>query len=258
VKIKLLAHTRLADDFFAELPDELIECGLNDSAALSLIAIRTCYSPNAPSEILQLEAEKYFGAAATDGEGGSEADRLFRMITRSGHTSTLEHISYTFAIEGVSRSLLAQLTRHRQFSFSVQSQRYVRFGSGDKSGGMGVVVPHTIQDATNTGFIEDHGTMVETNADELFDYAVRTSQAVYDALRKLGIPAEDARFILPNAATCNLVMSCNLRALLEFYGKRKKGKGAQWEIAEFAEQIRSQVVKVDPWVNAYFNQQSQP
>lgn len=103
---------------------------------IALTAIRTCYSPNKPSEIMELEGEKYLGMKATDNKGGSDADRLIRHIVRSGHTSTLEHITFTFAVEGVSRALLAQLTRHRVgFSYSVQSQRYVRFGSQDRSGG---------------------------------------------------------------------------------------------------------------------------
>lgn len=131
MKLTCIAHTAFSNEFL-----DLLETDSKylDTQGVALTAIRTCYSHLQPSEILNTEADKYFGRASTDDEGGTEADRLFRHITRSGHTSTLEHITFTFAVEGVSRALLAQLTRHRiGFSFSVQSQRYVRFGSGDKS-----------------------------------------------------------------------------------------------------------------------------
>lgn len=69
-----------------------------------------------------------------------------------------------------------------------------------------------------------------------------------------GVPAEDARFILPNAAATNLVMTGNLRAILDFYSKRKKGRGAQWEITDLAEQIRAEVVEADPWTEQFFEE----
>ncbi|MCA1184806.1 FAD-dependent thymidylate synthase, partial [Bacillus licheniformis] len=152
MNVQLIAHTQLSDSFFDSF-DELDNVGnydhnlinsldTTDGQAVALTAIRTCYSPNKPSEIVAKEGEKYFGSKASDGGAGTDADRLFRMIVRSGHTSTLEHLTFTFAIEGVSRALLAQLTRHRVgFSFSVQSQRYVRMGSDDKIGGFDYVVP---------------------------------------------------------------------------------------------------------------------
>jgi thymidylate synthase (FAD) len=166
---------------------------------------------------------------------------LFRYIVNSGHTSTLEHITFTFAIEGVSRALLAQLTRRRVgFSYSVQSQRYVRFGSNDKSGGFDYVVPESVKE--------------NGDADVCFHDAMTMAQEMYDLLRKAGVPAEDARMVLPNAAATNLVMTANLRALLDFYGKRRKGRGAQWEIAELAEKLREEVTKVEPWTDAFFEQ----
>lgn len=205
---------------------------------VALIAIRTCYSSNRPTQIIELEGEKYLKQEATDGKGGTEADRLIRHIVRSKHTSTLEHITFTFAIEDVSRALLAQLTRHRVgFSYSVQSQRYVKFGSGDKADGFKFVVPHSIHDKSAT---------------EMYELAMQRIQVVYDNLRDLGVPAEDARMVLPNAATCNLVMTVNLRSLLDFYSKRKKGNGAQWEIAELAERLKDEAVKKEPWIKPFF------
>lgn len=251
MNVKLIAHTALSSDFLATLnpgqDDELIFGG-KERAAVALTAIRTCYSPLKPSEIVAVEGEKYFGKAATDGGKGSDADRLFRQIVRSRHTSTLEHLTYTFAVEGVSRSLLAQLTRHRQFSFSVQSQRYVKFGSDDKSGGFDYVTPPSI----NEQLTEYDDTIYP--AQDHFERFMADIQRMYNALREAGIPAEDARYVLPNAAACNLVMTGNLRAFLEFYGKRKAGNGAQWEIAELAENLRKEITKTDGWVAPFFDQ----
>jgi thymidylate synthase (FAD) len=267
MNVILLAHTQLSERFVdltfiydgieRKTLEPKFKGGLKhnftDGQAVALTAIRTCYSANKPTEIVAKEGAKYFGKPATDGKGGSDADRLFRHIVNSGHTSTLEHITFTFAIEGVSRALLAQLTRHRVgFSFSVQSQRYVKFGSGDRTGGFDYVVPDTVVDKSKkiTG---DDG-YEDLLADEIFKEAMEQMQVYYDLLRKAGVPAEDARMVLPNAAATNLVMTANLRALLDFYGKRRKGRGAQWEIAELAEELRKAVVEVEPWTDAFFEQ----
>lgn len=242
--VKLLAHTQLSGDFYENL--SRLENGLplgisvTDGQAIALTAIRTCYSPNKPSKIIEKEGRRYFGKKASDGKGGTDADRLIRMIVSSGHTSTLEHLSYTFAIEGVSRALLAQLTRHRVgFSYSVQSQRYCRLGSDDKSGGFDYVVPESVVE-------KDNGTV-----DYFVDVMDRLQEA-YDDLRKLGIPPEDARAVLPQAAACNLVLTANLRSLLDFYEKRRKGNGAQVEIAELAERLKDEVIKIESWTKPFF------
>src|SRR5690606_19656516 len=146
---------------------------ITDGQLVALKAIRTCYSPNKPTEIVKREGEKYVWKEATDGEGGTDADRLFRHIVRSGHTSTLEHITFTFAIEGISRACLAQLTRHRVgFSYSVQSQRYVKFGSDDKTGGFDYVMPPSLIGKTGSTFV--------------FEKAMKEAQKIYDQLRKSG------------------------------------------------------------------------
>ena len=253
MKVKLIAHSQLSEDFRFEIEEATRENGEQWKAthgqAVALSAIRTCYSPGKPSEIVANEGQKYFGNQATDGAGGTEADRLFRMIVRSGHTSTLEHLSFTFAVEGVSRALLAQLTRHRVgFSYSVQSQRYVKFGSNDRSGGFDYVVPESI---TEDKKAEANGH--QFGADELFRRSMSHIQEMYDALRKAGVPAEDARAVLPNAAATNLVMTANLRAILEFYSKRQKGKGAQAEIAQLAEELKNAVINAEPWTAQFFN-----
>lgn len=237
-EVILVAHTQLAQTFRTGIEDILAKYKITSGQAVSMTAIRTCYSPLKPTDIIQTEGAKYFGKQATDGGVGTDADRLFRHITSSGHTSTLEHVSFTFAINGVSRALLAQLTRHRVgFSFSVQSQRYVRFGSEDKSGGASYTIPPSV---------------VAKGADEVYRYAMQKAQELYDTLRELGVPAEDARMVLPNGVTCNLVMTANLTALIGLYGKRRKGNGAQWEIADLVEDIRLQVQAVEPWTHEYF------
>lgn len=245
MNVKLLAHTQINRKLksWKGLTIDLDNGNcvhITDGQAVALTAIRTCYSANKPTEIVAKEGTKYFGKPATDGKGGSDADRLFRHIVNSGHTSTLEHLTFTFAIEGVSRALLAQLTRHRVgFSFSVQSQRYVRFGSDDKTGGFDYVIPPSVRGKCGEGFMV-----------EIFEKL----QFAYDQLREAGVPPEDARMVLPNAAATNLVMTANLRALLDFYSKRRKGRGAQWEIAELAEKLRAAVVAVEPWTDAFFEQ----
>lgn len=279
-KVTLMFHTQMAEAFreqYDRYPmgrydgNDIDDLEATDGQLLALTAIRTCYSPGKPTEIIAKEGAKYFKVKASDGGKGSDADRLVRMIKSSGHTSTFEGITFNFAVEGVSRALLAQLTRHRVgFGFSVQSQRYVRFGSGDRSGGFDYVLPETVEFNDKLTVIygidrvveDDDGNIVEIvyndevifegTAAEYFDYKMREIQRAYDTLRALGVPPEDARAVLPNAATVNLVLSVNLRALLDFYGKRRKGNGAQAEIAGLAEDLKNAVIAVEPWCEQLF------
>lgn len=246
--VKLLFHTQMAEDFREEFDrypfgsydgNDIDDLEVSDGQLLALTAIRTCYSPGKPSEIIAKEGPRYLKKKASDGGNGSDADRLVRMIQSSGHTSTFEGITFTFAVEGVSRALLAQLTRHRVgFGFSVQSQRYVKFGSEDRSGGFDYVVPDTIKG--------------DAAKESVFRATMKSIQFDYDALRKLGVPAEDCRAVLPNATACNLVLTVNLRALLDFYSKRKAGRGAQSEIAGLAEDLRKAVESVESWTSQLF------
>jgi thymidylate synthase (FAD) len=248
MNVKLIAHTQMSEEFAESIHPIGPAVGVNERAAVALTAIRTCYSHLKPTEIVAKEGAKYFGA------GGTEADRLFRHITRSGHTSTMEHITYTFAIEGVSRALLAQLTRHRHLSFSVQSQRYVRMGSADKSGGFDYVTPPTVAgNCAQYAYLDDFLENTYTSAEQTYAKFMERAQETYDSLRSMGVTPEDARMVLPQAASCNLVMSGNLRALLDFYAKRRPGNGAQAEIAELAEKIRAEIVKVDAWLEPHFD-----
>lgn len=239
LKIELLAHTQLnyKNGNFYDLPHEEL---VTDGQVVSLAAIRQCYSHKTALEVLKTESDKYFS------EKGKEAKRLFNHIVKSGHTSTLEHLNFTFVIEGVSRSLLAQLTRHRHMSFSVQSQRYVKFSSDSRSEGFDYVVPEKVEETRNTELY------LERTALDVYLEAMDYIQGAYDALIKRGIPQEDARAVLPNAAACNLVLTANLRTLLDFYSKRKPGAGAQHEITVLAEELKARVIEVEPWTEEFF------
>lgn len=232
MKVVLISHTQLSSEYVNQLNSEVLGLG-TDGQVLALTAIRSCYSHNKPSEIVNLEGVKYLG------DGEKEAKRLFNHIVKSGHTSTLEGITFNFALEGVSRALLAQLTRHRVgFGYSVQSQRYVKFSSDSKSGGFGYVVPEKVK--------------AKEDGEYVYKKMMKTIQEWYDQLISLGVPQEDARSILPQSATCNLVLTVNLRALLDFYSKRKPKAGAQFEITQLAEQLKEKVISVEPWCEAFF------
>ncbi|HHQ8913237.1 TPA: FAD-dependent thymidylate synthase [Bacillus cereus] len=235
MKVMLISHTQLSKEYLRNLAT--VECTkywkgeITDGQALAFTAIRTCYSAGKPSELLNNEGAKYFGE-------DKDINRLINHIVKSGHTSTLEGVTFNFAVEGVSRALLAQLTRHRVgFSYSVQSQRYVKFSSDSKSGGFDYVVPEKVKAKGNTD--EYHLMMEEI-------------QGMYDRLIEYGVPQEDARSVLPQGATCNLVLTVNLRALLDFYSKRKPKAGAQFEITQLAEQLKEKVISVEPWCEAFF------
>jgi thymidylate synthase (FAD) len=91
---------------------------------------------------------------------------------------------------------------------------------------------------------------------DVFKLQMESAQRSYDYLIKQGVPQEDARSVIPQSATCNLVLTVNLRALLDFYSKRRKGKGAQQEITVLAEQLKEKVVSVEPWTTAFFGSDS--
>ena len=146
----------------------------------------------------------------------------------AGHTSTLEHASYTFAVDGVSRALTHQLVRHRIASFNQQSQRYVKFTDG-----LATVKPESV--AANE----------ETNA--VFDEAIAAAIEAYEKLLAAGVPAEDARYLLPNAAETKIVITMNVRELLHFFSLRCCNR-AQWEIREMAHRMLELAKPTAPFV----------
>lgn len=135
---------------------------------------------------------------------------------KSGHESVAEHASFTFHIEGVSRALLAQITRHRMASFSVQSQRYV-----DMSGN-GYVMPPSIAKGSEQA--------------KTFDNAMEIAWDFYERLVEMGIPKEDARYVLPNACHTTMEVTMNARELRHFFSLRCCNR-AQWEIRALADEM---------------------
>jgi len=184
------------------------------------------------------DAELLCGAAAlTSTRSGSPleilekmdsetAKRVIKRVAGYGHVSVIEHASFTFSIEGVSRAMTHQLVRHRIASYTQQSQRYVTYDTLEK-----YVTPPNI---TNN-----------TEAKEIFEHALGKISESYQRLLKIGIPKEDARFILPNAAKTNIIVTMNARELRHFFNLRCCMR-AQWEIREAATEMLKQAKKAAP------------
>lgn len=142
-----------------------------------------------------------------------------------GHQSPLEHVSFTFAIEGVSRALTHQLVRHRIASYSQQSQRYVNENNFE------YIVPPSI--AKNQRSISK------------FTNLMTSINRIYNELIDAGIPKEDARYILPNATETKIIATFNIRSLLHFFSLRCCNR-AQWEIRILANLMLAEVKKIAP------------
>ncbi len=185
----------------------------------------------------------------TDNLTDEKAASFVEMLGEIGHESPIEHASFTFGIEGVSRSLLAQITRHRIASFSVKSQRYVREGAFE------YVTPPEIA--------------AEPEALRLYEEIMAEDQKRYDRIAEIlkekhiktfmengkdqktaerlaeKKAIEDARFVLPNSCETQMVMTMNARSLMNFF-RIRCCKRAQWEIQDIANQMLELVSKVSP------------
>ncbi len=216
-KVTLLAYT--------PDPERTIAC-----------AAKLCYSPSTIDDLK---------GGLTD----EKVESFVNMLAEIGHESPIEHASFTFGIEGVSRSLLAQITRHRIASFSVKSQRYVKEGEFE------FVTPPEIE--------------AEEDVLKIYNESMRLAQEAYDriaevltAKHKKAFLAEgkdektaermaskkaieDARFVLPNACETKMVVTMNARSLMNFFHHRCCNR-AQWEIRYVAEQMFRLVYGVAP------------
>ena len=146
---------------------------------------------------------------------GSEKE-FIKMLIKKGHLSVLEHAYATFRIKGVSRALTHQLIRHRLCSFTQKSQRWV------SESGFNYITPDSVK--TNE------------RAKEVYDFFMALVKDTYNALIDLGIPKEDARFVLPNATETEIVVTANLREWRHIILLRGS-KSAQWEIRRLAIKI---------------------
>ena len=175
-------------------------------------AAKLCYSSSGISDLMDnLTAEK--------------VESFIKKLTDLGHQSPLEHCTFTFGIEGVSRALSHQLVRHRIASYSQKSQRYVN------EGGFEYVTPPSIAEDEGIAF--------------WYKEYMKAADSYYRELVDAGIPAEDARFVLPNACETKIVVTMNIRSLLHFFEERCCHR-AQWEIRAMANEMLDICKKVAP------------
>jgi len=180
-----------------------------------------------PEQVCALGAKLCYAKADVEAlrEKISSQDQgvFLERIMQSGHLSVLEHASFTFAVEGVSRVLLAQLTRHRIASFSVQSQRYVSLAET-----FSYIIPPAIM-ALGPEAVQRY----QEQMDQMQAWYVQWQQALG---AKGESSNEDARFVLPNACETRLIVTMNTRELMHFFELRCCQR-AQWEIRALAEEM---------------------
>lgn len=201
----------------AELKVALIRHTLSPEETVALGA-RLCYSRATIDDLCQKVSAK-------------DQSDFVQKIMGMGHESVLEHASFTFGVEGVSRVLLAQLTRHRLASFSVQSQRYVSYENG-----FGYIMPPKIAALGEEAQAEYHRQMQQMH------------QWYREWQEKLGTGEggnEDARFVLPGACETRLMMTMNVRELRHFFALRMCSR-AQWEIRAMATEMHRLCMEVAP------------
>ena len=190
---------------------------------------RLCYSKVGVNELLQKHSKE-------------DNERFIKMLADMGHHSPLEHVSFTFAVEGVSRALTHQLVRHRIASYSQQSQRYVNL---DKTFDY-IMSPSIEKNEVTTTVFEN----AMKDIKRYYDYLVDSLEESYisngmnkrEANKKA---IEDARYVLPNACETKIVFTMNVRTLLHFFEKRCCSR-AQWEIRNLANEMLRQCKEISP------------
>ena len=182
-------------------------------------AARTCYSADVPINIYN---------------GADDEEKMLKLIERvvgSGHYSVIEHVQVTYAISNVSRACTHQLVRHRHMSFSQKSQRYVK-----EKGQFDYLIPPTIEREPEL-------------KKKFIDFMEEISKK-YCEFTEAGIPAEDARAVLPNACATSIVASLNLRELIHIANLRLCTR-AQLEIRMMVKAMCDELIKVEPWLKPY-------
>jgi thymidylate synthase (FAD) len=183
-----------------------------DPEKVVAMAARLCYSATGAAELKERLTEE-------------ETQKMVGKMISLGHGSTIEHVSFTFGIEGISRVLSHQLVRHRIASYDQQSQRYVR--------------EHNFLHVTPPSVAENPA------AAKKYREFMETSRAAYEELISLGIPQEDARYVLAGGAETKIMVTMNARSLHHFFNLRCCLR-AQWEIREMANLMLAEVKKVAP------------
>ena len=176
------------------------------------MAARLCYSAVGAEELSERLSDE-------------KVKEMVRKMVALGHASTIEHVSFTFGIAGVSRVLTHQLVRHRIASYDQQSQRYVA------AHGFEYITPPTIAE--------------KPAAKAKYDALRAEIRKTYDELTEMGVPKEDARYVLANAAETKILVTMNARSLLHFFNLRCCHR-AQWEIRDMAYKMLAQVKEVAP------------
>ena len=187
IKVKLLEHT--------PNPERVVA-----------MAARLCYSASGAEELAEKMSDE-------------QVEKLVAKIVQMGHASTMEHVSFTFGIEGVSR------VRHRLASYSQQSQRYVAEHDFE------YILPPSIGE--------------KPEAREKFEALMQQIRSTYDELAAMGVPREDARYVLANATETKIVVTMNARSLMHFFNLRCCNR-AQWEIRELAYKMLEQAKAAAP------------
>lgn len=226
MKVKLLEHT--------PEPEKVVAA-----------AAKLCYSAVGTDEIM-------------DGLTEESTNKFIKMLSGYGHFSPMEHASFTFAIEGVSRSLTHQLVRHRMASYSQQSQRYVKLAAFE------YVIPPAIEKDERCKKIfveamkkdqEDYDKLVSILKEKRLNEFIKEAESVdveitekklksfNSKAEKLAI--EDARYVFPNACETKIVVTMNARELMHFFTHRCCER-AQWEIRGMAELMLKEVKNVAP------------
>ena len=169
-------------------------------------------------------------AASTCYDSQPTAGKIMRHCYKSGHHSVLEFADFSFKISGVSRALTHQLVRHRMASYAQRSQRYC------KEDGFQTVTPASVKR--------------NPEALQKYEATIESLKTVYSELLALGIPAEDARMLLPNACCTEICVKMNLRELIHFCNERMC-TCAQWEIRQLAKKMAEAAISVEPMLADY-------
>jgi len=191
---------------------------------VKLIAITKYLSGKGTAE----ELIEHAGRVCYRSEGKGSPGGFVRRRVAEGHESIIEHAVATFEISGISRACSHQLVRHRIASYSQESQRYVEMSRPD------YVLPASVAE--------------NPEASAVFDRLAEAVSSAYRDLRELGVPKEDARFVLPNAAATRIVVTMNFRAWRHVIRERALNPGAQWEIRDLASRVLDALNEVAPSV----------